>query len=393
MKLAFVVPWYGRDIPGGAEALTYQTATRLKQAGHAVEVLTTCIRDLYWNWNKNFHKPGTEIVDSVPVRRFRVRKTNRLAFSQVNGKLMQGRPITAEEEWTFINEMFHCPDLFDYIQKHQNEYLYIFIPYMFATTYWGAQIAPQRSIMIPCLHDEGYAHLNIHQQVIPQTRALLFLAHAESQLANRIFPNTSTQIRTVVGSGINTDWRGHGQQFRQKYGLGDSPFVLYAGRREPGKNTHLLIRYCQRYQELNNTSVKLVLIGPGDVSVPPNANIVDLGFVPKQDKYDAYAAANVFCMPSVHESFSISVMESWLAGTPVLVHGNCAVTREHCLRANGGLYFSNYPEFAAALDYLLAHTDTAVTLGQQGRQYVLENYTWETVIDRYTAVIKQVLES
>ena len=85
-------------------------------------------------------------------------------------------------------------------------------------------------------------------------------------------------------------------------------------------------------------------------------------------------------------------MESWLAGTPALVHGDCAVTREHCVKANGGLYFVNYDEFVATTDYLFDHPQTAVTLAQQGRQYVLENYRWPTVIGRYQQLINRVLE-
>lgn len=394
MKLAFVVPWYGRDIPGGAEAETRRTAVHLQQAGFDVEILTTCLRDLYSDWGTNYHKPGLTHEEGLPVRRFAVQKRDKAAFDQINQRLMRGTAVSPAEEEIFIREMFRCPDLYDYLAQHQDEYLYIFIPYMFASTAIGAQICPAHSLMIPCLHDEGYARLHIHRQTIPRVRALLFYAHAERVLADHLFPAENGQIRTVIGGGVDTDWQGDGRRFRQKYGLGDIPFVLYAGRREPGKNTPLLLNYWAQYVRQISHPARLVLIGPGQVVIPAAArdSVLDLGFVPVQDKYDAYAAADVFCMPSVHESFSIVIMESWLAGTPVLVHGDCAVTREHCTQANGGLYFSNYPEFAATLDYLLVNRETAVTLGQQGRRYVLQNFQWEAVIGRYTAVIQAIME-
>jgi glycosyltransferase involved in cell wall biosynthesis len=115
--------------------------------------------------------------------------------------------------------------------------------------------------------------------------------------------------------------------------------------------------------------------------------------VPRQDKYDAFAAAALFCMPSVHESFSLVIMESWLMGTPILVHGDCAVTTEHCRRANGGLYFSNYPEFAATVTYLLDHPQIAQTMGRLGARYVLANYQWDTIIDKYHHVLAEVASS
>ena len=109
-----------------------------------------------------------------------------------------------------------------------------------------------------------------------------------------------------------------------------------------------------------------------------------------QDKYDAYAAADIFCMPSVNESFSIATMESWLMETAVLVHGHCAVTREHCLKSNGGLYFTNYDEFAATVDYLLDNPAIARQMGRNGRQYVLDNFQWPTVIAKYQQLIETI---
>jgi hypothetical protein len=157
-KIAFVAPWYGPDIPGGSEAEARRTAQHLHEAGFEVEVLTTCIKDFYGDWGKNYHRPGVEQVNGLPVRRFPVLPRDKAAFDQVNWRLMNGLPITAEQEQTFINEMIRVPALYDFMRQNAASYLFIFIPYMFATTYWGAQVCPQRSLVIPCLHDESYAH-------------------------------------------------------------------------------------------------------------------------------------------------------------------------------------------------------------------------------------------
>jgi glycosyltransferase involved in cell wall biosynthesis len=85
-------------------------------------------------------------------------------------------------------------------------------------------------------------------------------------------------------------------------------------------------------------------------------------------------------------------MESWVAGRPVLVHGRCAVTREHCQKANGGLYFTDYEEFASTLNYLLDRPDVAVAMGQNGRRYVLDNFRWPVIIERYRHLIRTILE-
>ena len=391
-KIAFVTPWYGRDIPGGAEEAARSTAEHMQRAGMDVEVLTTCIKDFYADWGRNYHQPGQERVNDVMVRRFPVQKRNRQAFDQVNWRLANGLEISAEEEQVFLSEMIQAPTLLEYIRQHSQEYLFFFIPYMFATTYYGCQIAPERSIVIPCLHDEAYARLDGYRKVLPVVKGLVLLTEAESALVSQLYGAGGDQVRQVIGAGIDATQTAKGDRFRQKYGL-DRPFVLYAGRREAGKNTPLLLDFWQRYVQSETRDVKLVLIGPGEVPLSPalESSVVDLGFVPEQDKLDAYAAADVFCQPSVHESFSIVLMESWLAGRPVLVHNGCAVNVEHCKKANGGLFFANFDEFRATLDYLLDHPDIATKLGQQGRRYVLQNYSWKKIIAKYQRLIDEVL--
>jgi glycosyltransferase involved in cell wall biosynthesis len=385
-KIAFVTPWFGPDIPGGSEAEARRTAQHLHEAGFEVEVLTTCIKDFYGDWGKNYHRPGVEQVNGLPVRRFPVLPRDKAAFDQVNWRLMNGLPITAEQEQTFINEMICVPTLYDFMRQNAASYLFIFIPYMFATTYWGAQVCPQHSLVIPCLHDESYAHLKIFKEVLPQVKAMAFFVEAEQAVAHRLYTSGPQQMRQVVGAGVDVDFTADSHRFRQKYQL-NHPFLLYVGRREMGKNTPLLLQYWQQYRCQTARELKLVLIGPGQINVPPDADVLDLGFVPVQDKYDAYAAADIFCMPSINESFSIATMESWLTGTPVLVHGHCAVTHEHCVKSNGGLYFTNYDEFAATVDFLLDNPHLAQQMGKNGRQYVLDNFQWPTVIAKYKQLI------
>src|ERR1700737_2104528 len=98
MKLAFVIPWYGVDIPGGAETLCRTTAAKLHEAGLPVEVLTTCIKEFRSDWSQNYHKPGTEIVQNIPVRRFPVTPRNTREFDRINDRLMRRLPINQQEE-------------------------------------------------------------------------------------------------------------------------------------------------------------------------------------------------------------------------------------------------------------------------------------------------------
>ena len=71
MKLAIVVQRYGAELNGGAELHARYVAEHLGR--HCdVEVLTTCARD-YITW-RNELPAGLDIVNGLPVRRFRVRR-------------------------------------------------------------------------------------------------------------------------------------------------------------------------------------------------------------------------------------------------------------------------------------------------------------------------------
>lgn len=392
MKIAFVTPWYAANIPGGAESETRHTAEHLARAGIPVEILTTTIQDFFSDWGKNYYKKREERINGVLVRRFPVQQRDRVAFDTINWRLMQNLPITPEQEQTYIQEMFRAPALYSYIRQHTQEYLFFFIPYMFASTYYGAQICPARSVCIPCLHDEPYARLGIYRQLFPSIRGMIFHTDAEYQLAESLYPRSNGQIRAVLGEGVFTDWQGDAARFRAKYGV-EGDFILVVGRKDAGKNTPLLLEYWQHYVHQHHPTAKLIFIGPGTLSIPPHLSnhILDLGFVPLSDKQDAYAAATLLCQPSLNESFSLVIMESWVAGRPVLVHANCAMTLEQCQKSNGGLYFADYEQFAATINYLFSHPEVASRLGQQGRAYVLTHFSWEIIVKKYQLFIDSLL--
>jgi len=382
MRLAFVIPWYG-DIPGGAENLCKRTAEKLASSGFDVEVLTTCVKEFLSDWNVNYYNEGTYDVDGVVVRRFKVRERDQRKFDQINYKLMHNKNISSKEELLFIQEMINSDDLCSYIADHHEIYDYfIFIPYMFGTTYYGSGINPDKSIIIPCLHDESYAYLNVYKSMLEHVYGLIFNSYPEKDFANSLFNIKSRQ--TVIGDGIDTNITYNSKLFREKYGLFDE-FILYAGRREPGKNVPLLLDYFCKYKEFNNNGLKLVLIGSGHVDIPRKHknDILDLGFVPNDDKYNAYSAATVLCQPSVNESFSIVIMESWLCETPVLVHENCAVTRDHCIKSNGGLYFKKYSEFEECINFYINNSRIRNVIAENGRKYVLKTYSWNVIIEKY----------
>jgi glycosyltransferase involved in cell wall biosynthesis len=220
-----------------------------------------------------------------------------------------------------------------------------------------------------------------------RVRGVAFHTNAELALARRLY-QMRPDAPVLVREGVDTAFASNAERFIAKYGIKD--FLLYVGRKEIGKNVPLLIDYFAQYKRHYGGDLKLILVGRGTVEIPPDCHhdILDLGFLPEQDKRDAYAASLALCQPSLNESFSIVIMEAWIAETPVFVHDDCAVTREHCLEANGGLFFADAEEFAATVELLQGIPSLRLALGAQGRQYVLRHFTWEAVVANYLEAFK-----
>src|SRR5690606_6420151 len=101
-------------------------------------------------------------------------------------------------------------------------------PYMFWTTYAVGQIHPERTFLIPCLHREQAATLDIYKPLVEGSRGIFFLSDPERDLAaelSRLPPR-----HEVVGSGMHLPDSYDPAAFRTSTGI-DGPFVFYAGRR------------------------------------------------------------------------------------------------------------------------------------------------------------------
>lgn len=391
--IAFVCPWYGDRIPGGAEAALRGITDHLHEAGMKIEILTTTVRQFSSDWNEDYYKPGKDVSRAgIPIRRFKVRKRDVKAFDAVNRRLMDGLRLTEEEEEIFVREMVNSPELYAYIEKNQADYTaFVYIPYLFGTTYYGVKACPEKAVLIPCFHDEAYAYLRKFVSVYSRAAGMLFNAKPEYDLTDRIYDLSHVKTE-VMGLGLDTQLTADAARFREKFGI-DAPFILYAGRKDAGKNIYTLLDYFGQYlKEHAESPLKLVLMGGGEVNLDAAVRdrVYDLGFVDIQDKYDGYAAAELLCQPSKNESFSFVIMESWLCGRPVLVHGQCPVTKNFVLESNGGLYFNSYYEFEGTVDYMLSRPAVAAQMGKNGQEYVMRHFAWDVIVEKYRKFFEEL---
>ena len=383
-RLAFVPARYGPGVVGGAEAMLGEIAHGLAGRGWDVDVLTTCARD-HFTWENEF-SAGVERDGAVTVRRFpAVVSTARRERAASNAAIVVLQPIDVDAEMRWMNDDVRIPALFDHLLDHGESYrAVVFAPYLFWPAYTCGQLVAERAVLVPCLHDEPEARLDIFQPLFSGVRGLWFLSEPERDLARRIAPDLADH--EVVGSGVRVPERYDPDGFRVRFGI-EGRFVLYVGRRERGKNWDQLLASFGRAVARYPLPFSLVTIGSSAITVPDALadRVIDLGVVDDDVRNDAFAAADAFLQPSAYESFSRTMMEAWLAGTLVIANGAADVSRWHCERSGAGLVYDDDAELAECLRFLANAPEAARAIAKAGRGYALEESSWETVLDNVEA--------
>lgn len=384
LRLAIVLPRFGEQISGGAELHGRWLAERLSEIGHDVDVYTTCAVD-HASW-RNELEPGVESYKGLRVHRFTTTDRDLGIHGELSLAIAAGVTLSPDEELLWLRHGGSSEAMEEALRERGEDYdAVIAMPYLWGTTYSAYAACPSKTVIIPCLHDEAFAHMSFVEEMLSGARGLLFNTEVEASLARTLIPSLAPW--GIVGVGFDP-LPASSLRRRRRVKIPE-PSILCVGRREPGKNTPLLIEYFRRYRSRRAHSVVLVFAGGGD-PVPKGPDFLEL----KPDwssPYDVYRAATMVCQPSTNESLSIVLLQAWLAERPALVHGSCTVTRDHCERANGGLWFTSYAEFEEVLDRMLASATLRDALARNGRTYVEREYSWPVVLDRFHAAMNRIL--
>lgn len=377
-RLAFVSPRYaGEGAVGGAETLLKNLAIHAARMGCEVDFLTTCAQSHY-TW-ENTLKPGAHEMDGMTVRFFPVDARDEGTFLRIQQQIDHGVKVPEADEALWLRNGVHSSAMLEHLAANAAGYRAILAgPYLFGLTVAAASAHPDKTLLVPCLHDEVFARLGTVRRMFGAVAGCLFNSEAERELAGELYGFPEARGR-VVGMGLDPFAADRGA-FAARHGIG-APYVLYSGRREPLKGTPLICDYMLTFRERTGRDVRVVFTGSGTIEAPDALwpAIFDAGFVSEEEKHEAMAGAVAFIHPSVNESFGIVLLESFLAGTPALVHAKSRVLVAQCRAARAGLWFRHYPDFEAELLRLLDDPAARAALGENGRRYVEREYAWPAI--------------
>ena len=412
VNVAFVVPRYGAEIPGGPEQHCRLIAEHLS-AIHNVEVLTTCASDDS-TWD-NAYPAGTDRIRGVTVHRFANAERRDAAAFEACSEQVFSAPHTAQDEELWLRRRGPwCPPLIEHLEQKRRTYdALVFFGGLHALTLHGLRIEPRRSILAPALRDEPALGLELCKEVFSLPAGIAYTTSVERGLVRSRF-RVGAQVEEVVGCGVDlppgvdplqtepagdgdgddepagNGWRtpAPGAVFRRRHRL-YRPFALCSGRVRPGTGCEELIEYFGRYAAQRG-ELELALMGVKLMEIPDEPFIRLAGTLAESDRVEAFGAATVALAPSPGESLALDVLEAFAAGTPVLANARSDVLTDHCQRSNAGLYYAGGDEFVECLRLLAGNAELREKLGRNGRRYVAEHYSWQAVVEKYDQLIAAV---
>lgn len=385
MDLAFVVPRYGAEVAGGAEALCRSTARALSDAGDRVTVYTTTARD-YPGWEDHF-PAGEENDGGVRVVRFPAERPEpALAAALLRGLSVGAGGPDEEAAWSRAQGPVSRPllaALADAPRRHEAVAVWT---YLYATSHLGMPLVADRSVLVPMAHDEPVLRFGVTRGLARLAAGFAFLTPEERRLVDESH-GVDGRPEAVVGAGLEPAPGGDAGRARLAGGL-PRRFALYLGRVDAAKGIDALVRAHARYRAAGGP-LGLVLAGRAVGSLRLPSWVVTTGFVSPERRADLLAASEVVVLPSPHESLSLAALEAWTAGRPTLATARSEVLAGQTARSGGGLLYTDAMSYGRQLSRLASDPELRDMLGGAGRRFAAP-LDWPSCARRWRALLGRV---
>ena len=401
-KICFLVCQYGKEVNGGAEYHCKMLAERLAN-DYQVDILTS--KTINYNTFEPYYKSDREVINGVHVLRFDCnpfdanqhkkwrkktkfsRKVRRNLFrlglleSVANVKPVWNLGIENEER-LLQSHGFYSKSLLDYLEQHKEEYKAIILfSYVYPHTVFGARIAPDKTLLIPTVHNEG--------DVFRSVQHIGFNTEEEHRLSQRIFGNKMSE-NSILAVGVETEFQNEVPlaDIKSKFNLPDR-YIHYFGR-VCGSKMDKLIPWFINYKKKYPSDLKLVLTGRLFQDKIEHPDIIYTGFVTDEEKVSLIKNATLIVNPSRNESLSLLLLEAMNLGKTVLVNSKSDVLLGHSIKSEQATEaYLNEHDFHTKIHKYISDPKLINENEVKAKDYVQKNYSWPLIMGR----LKKLIES
>lgn len=185
-------------------------------------------------------------------------------------------------------------------------------------------------------------------------------------------------------------------EFKKNFNIPkDKKIILYVGRIHMAKGIDFLLKsFAYLINNMNFKDVLLVIVGSDDGylhevkslsdSLGISNSVLFTGLISNKDKISAYVDSSICCYLNPNEPFGLVSLEAAVSKLPVVVSEGTPMSE---IVNRGGFGFSiKYGDVLALVkivETVLNDEKLANEMGKCGREYVFENFGWDTIIDKY----------
>jgi len=240
-------------------------------------------------------------------------------------------------------------------------------------------------------------------------RMVVILERYLAKLTNVLIAITSaveTDLRKVgigqpkqwrkIRLGVNIEPRHDGKVARQKLEIvPDEKVLLWIGRFASVKNPMLALRAVSRIREFHFKSVRLIMVGDGDLlnecKVFAVENELNVDFVGWSDDIFSYlSAADLLLLTSNNEGMGMVILEAATQEVPTLATDVGGVSEFIQDGKTGFLTSLNAHEFAEKLSEILSREDLLRTVGHNARELVSAEFSRELFVQNHINLYKEL---
>ncbi len=236
----------------------------------------------------------------------------------------------------------------------------------------------------------------LEKQNVSKARKIIVPSHYTAQMVNKYYDIDLNRI-AVVMPGINyTYWQ---EQLNKEHKIDTRQIrILCVARHYPRKGIADLI-YAMNILRQKNLPIYLDLVGCGPELRTNQKLIAELGLnkiidvhgdIGNRDRMiNFYRNADIFCLPSHHETFGLVFLEAMASALPVVTYDstaipevvpdNCGILCETC----------NIEELAGALEKLINDSQLRTKLAGNGLK-LASQMTWEGSASRLIEVLQGI---
>ena len=251
-------------------------------------------------------------------------------------------------------------------------------------------------------HETGWAMTPGTRQALRKigndTDYLTYISeYTHKKIAKALSPSAAARMRRIVPGVDSTEFSpdnlSSGNQLRTELGWIDRPVIVCVSRLMARKGQDELIRALPIIQQ-TVANASLIIVGDGPYRKDLERLVKKLGLenfvhltgkVSQAELSKWYAAGDVFAMPCRTrmggwdvEGLGIVFLEGSATGLPVIV-GDSGGAVDAVIDGETGYLVdgTNTAEIAGRIAYLFANPDIAKKMGEAGRNWVTQEWTWD----------------